>query len=622
MTSDGAFRMAWALALLAASMCVFVTEPRPASGPRTIVAVFGNEFRTPSNEAILDVLRGAFGSRPGEFELFSEYIDAARFEGPAHERRLAAFLRDRYSDRKIDLIFAADPPALRFLVRSRDQIAPRVPVVFSKILKSTLSSLRLPADFIGVADDVDATPTIRLALSLRPQANELVIVTGNDALGRLWETRLRDAAVALAPSMPYRVLSRMAIEDIERELASLSSRSVVLCGSFRRDGAGVFFPGSLYVLDRLAAVSSAPIFHIVPAAIGRGAVGSVSVPRHESAQQAVTIAKMILAGTSPESISPPAPIVPKAHLDWRQLRRWGVDEARLPADAIVLFRDRSIWDQYRYYVLAVLAVIFLQTALIAGLVFQQRLRRRAERDAAYQRKQLAHLSRATTLGSLSNSLAHELNQPLTAILANAQATRRLLAHEPVDLDEIARAVDDIVADDKRAGEIIASLRRMLVRADLPHQPLAMEALVLDALKLLKSEMLNRRTTVALEMDGNCPQVMGDQIQLQQVLVNLLMNASESMEGNSVSDRVVVVRVGPIDGGVRVSVEDRGCGAPPELVGGNFAPFTTTKDHGTGLGLTVCNAIIANHGSKLRVANNLARGAIFTFDLRACIRPTA
>ncbi len=225
--------------------------------------------------------------------------------------------------------------SLRFLTRYRDEIAPHAPVVFANLRGSTLAGMSLPADFVGVPVELDAKPTVKLALTLRPAVSELVIVTGNDPLGRVWESRIREAAAALAPTVPHRVLTGLPVEDIERELANLTPQAAVLCGEFRRDGAGRSFPGALYVLGRLAAVSKAPIFHVVDAdsAVGLGALAGVSIGNVASARQAVDIGKAILAGTPADAVTLPSPLSPRPYVDWREVVRWGIDESLLADDS-------------------------------------------------------------------------------------------------------------------------------------------------------------------------------------------------------------------------------------------------------------------------------------------------
>jgi PAS domain S-box-containing protein len=245
-------------------------------------------------------------------------------------------------------------------------------------------------------------------------------------------------------------------------------------------------------------------------------------------------------------------------------------------------------------------------------------RRRAELEIGQQRNELAHLSRVTMLGELSGSLAHELNQPLTAILSNAQAAQRLLARCEVDLDEVREILNDIVSDDKRAGEVIHGLRVLLKQGESRHQPLDLNDVVRDVIRLVRSDLLNHAVILTTELAPALPPVVGDRVQLQQVLLNLVVNGYEAMTEVVGTDRKLIVRTGLTDDGrVCVSVTDRGHGIPPEDLERVFEPFFTTKTQGLGLGLAVCRTIISAQGGRLWAANNNgAHGATIQFSLPA------
>jgi two-component system sensor kinase FixL len=243
-------------------------------------------------------------------------------------------------------------------------------------------------------------------------------------------------------------------------------------------------------------------------------------------------------------------------------------------------------------------------------------RKRAEQEAARQRDQMAHLARVTVLGELSGSLAHELNQPLSAILSNAQAAQRFLARNPPDLDEVAQILADIVKNDKRAGEVIARVRSMLRKEEILHQPIDMNEVVLDVLALMRSDLLNRQVTVHTELAAQLPAVAGDRVQLQQVLLNLLINACEALGDSKTQRDIVVGSESAPDGKVTVSVTDRGAGIPPDDLERIFAPFVTTKVQGMGLGLAVCRSIVKAHGGTLWARNNPTGGATLSVRLPA------
>ena len=242
---------------------------------------------------------------------------------------------------------------------------------------------------------------------------------------------------------------------------------------------------------------------------------------------------------------------------------------------------------------------------------------RLERESALQRDELAHLSRVAMLAELSGSLAHELNQPLTAILANAQAAVRFLGRDPPDLAEVRNGLQSIIESDKRAGEVIRRLRSLLRKEHADYRYLNLNDLVQDVLRIIRSDLLNRNTSTFLELAEDPPPVCGDAVQLQQVLLNLIINASDAMK--DMQEREITLRTGflPPDRLV-VSVSDIGHGIPGQDLDRIFSPFVTTKQDGLGLGLSVCRTIITAHNGRLWAANNADRGTTVSFELPAAI----
>ena len=249
--------------------------------------------------------------------------------------------------------------------------------------------------------------------------------------------------------------------------------------------------------------------------------------------------------------------------------------------------------------------------LMRGVVFDLTDRKQADSEAARQRNELAHLSRVTMLGELSGSLAHELNQPLTAILSNAQAALRFLTPENPNLAEVRAILQDIVDEDKRAGTVIHGLRMLFKKGEVQQQALDVNELVTDVLKFLNSDLVNHMVAARTELRGDLPRVHGDRVQLQQVLINLIVNGCDAMANVENPNRQLLVRTENANGdGVRISVIDRGSGIPPDRMESVFEPFVTTKSQGMGLGLAVCRTIVSAHGGRLWVTNNADRGATF------------
>jgi PAS domain S-box-containing protein len=243
-------------------------------------------------------------------------------------------------------------------------------------------------------------------------------------------------------------------------------------------------------------------------------------------------------------------------------------------------------------------------------------RRRAELEADSHRRELAHLGRVATLGELTGALAHELSQPLTAVLNNAEAARRLVDRDPPDLEQIRAALDDIIRNDRRAGTVIDRLRSLLRKGDTVRQTIDVNDVVRETLDLAFGELLSRRVAVTRTLDDAVAPVLGDRVQLQQVVLNLVMNACDAMDGTPAADRRLVVSTANGEGYVRLAVTDRGRGIPDGQLEQVFEPFVTFRDRGLGLGLAISRSIVKAHGGSIRAENNADGGATFHCALPA------
>jgi two-component system sensor kinase FixL len=228
---------------------------------------------------------------------------------------------------------------------------------------------------------------------------------------------------------------------------------------------------------------------------------------------------------------------------------------------------------------------------------------------------LAHLTRVSTMGELAGSLAHELNQPLTAILSNVQAAQRFMAADPVDVAEVREILNDIVQDDYRASEVLRRIRATVKKVDMESVPLDLATVIRDAVLLLHSDAIVRETRVALEICDDVPAVCADKVQLQQVALNLLLNAFDAMSQVAPKDRVVWVELTlQSDNMARIAVRDCGHGLTVGKLDAIFKPFYTSKPHGLGLGLSISRSIVELHGGRIWAENNLDRGATFYVTL--------
>jgi signal transduction histidine kinase len=352
-------------------------------------------------------------------------------------------------------------------------------------------------------------------------------------------------------------------------------------------------------LAELHGVANAPIFGPADTSFGQGIVGGPLFSAQALGRRAAGVAVSILGGEAPANIKTPPLGEASPVYDWRELTRWNISEAALPLGSEIRFREPTVWEQYRWEIMLIATALLLQTALIVGLFYEHRRRRLAEAFARQGMFELTKLNRIATASELSASIAHEINQPLAAIVANGNAVTRFLETATPDLEEVRTALKSIVDDGYRAGQVIRNVRAMFRKDRQEEGPVDLNDLIRQTLVLLRNELRSKSVTVRTELADGLPHIEGNRIQLQQVLLNLVINAVEAMEQVTERDRVLHVTSRNHDpAGVTIIVEDSGPGVDPKIMERIFEPFYSTKSHGMGMGLSICRSIIEAHGGRL------------------------
>jgi C4-dicarboxylate-specific signal transduction histidine kinase len=260
-----------------------------------------------------------------------------------------------------------------------------------------------------------------------------------------------------------------------------------------------------------------------------------------------------------------------------------------------------------------------QLRLVVDILANVRARRQAEVDAQRSRQELAHIARRASMGELAASLAHQLNQPLTGILSNAQAAQSVLASGGFVRAEIAETLSDIVDDCRRARDVIQRVREMVAPSDAQVVRLNLSALVYDVAMLLASEAMIRRVSMSLDFEDAALTVEGDRILLRQAILNVIMNAIDAVADLPLGERVVSVQTTTNGHGeVQVRVRDHGTGLPAGVETRVFEPFFSTKTTGIGMGLAISRSIVENHGGSIRIENAPTRGVLVSITLPALV----
>jgi signal transduction histidine kinase len=722
-----------------------VTFCAVAAPPKRVLILdsFGRDVAPFS--AVVSSFRTTLAREMGEqVDVYEQSLETGRLTDPGFEQPSAVFLERRFARQPLDLIVSIGSPASKFAMQRKRRPFADAPILCVGADRRIVPPESLRTNATLITQNVEVPGIIEDILRLKPHTTNIVVVLGTSPLEKFWEGECRREWQPFAKRVGFTWLNTLSLKQIAERVRTLPPHSFILFIMLVMDADGVPYDQE-EPLKVLHAAAGAPIFGYFRSQLGLGAIGGRLYEDRRLGSEAAQTAIRILRGEMAGSIPPKAFGYAKPAYDWRELKRWGVGQERLPADSVIEFREPTFWEQYRWQIVGAIVLCCLQTALIIGLIVStlarkradaalrmseerfrsiavnlpgvvyqfyardsgqrgmyyvdgrveelcglsveplatfferfaacvaeeyrarwlasiqdcvrllrpwesdyrfikptgeavylqgtaqpQRLRnevvfngflrditelRRSESERQRHHEELAHVNRVSALGELAGSLAHELNQPLMAILSNAQAASRFLIHERVDLDEVRDIVKDIAEESRRAGEIIQRMRGMLKKGQMRTELVNLNEMIPQVLGIMRNDMIVRNVAIRTELAPGLPLVCGDGVQLMQVLLNLIANACDAMSGKPLPDRRLAITTGQ-DGGnaVEVSVSDRGIGIPPERLELVFEPFFSTKPQGVGMGLRICRSIITAHGGRLWAENNASAGATFHFKL--------
>ena len=543
----------------------------------------------------------------------SEYLDASHFSGKEHFRVFQNYIGKKYTANDLDLVLAFPSQDYTLAGELPDALFPAVPVVFVAVNEMDAPLEISKLGVTGIVQRFDIRGTLGLIKRLQPDTRRVVVIGGSTPTDRATLGRIAEASQSLE-GVQFEFWTNRPVAELPGLVRSLPEGTVILLGSILRDVTGQTYY-TPQVAQLLAPQASVPVYVLGGWSLGTGALGGSVVDPEDLGARAGQLALRVLAGADPENI--PIDVATKGTpmVDWRAIKRLDIKESRVPAGTIIRFRPETLWDEHRDLILILLAVFLAQAATITGLLVQRRERLRAEAEIMNQRTELAHVTRVSTMGQLTSTLAHELNQPLGAILRNAEAAEIFLQKEKPDLEEIRAILADIRKDDRRAGHVISRMRSLLKRRSLELKSLDIAELLEEAISLAQPDARARRVFLTLQLREKLPAVRGDRVHLQQVLLNLILNGMDSMAGVAASQRLLTVSAKTNkEKNVEVSVSDTGAGIATDKIERLFEPFFTTKTNGMGMGLAISQTIIEAHGGKIWGGNNETRGAVFFFTL--------
>jgi signal transduction histidine kinase len=560
-----------------------------------------------------------FRQLPGQIDLYEASLEGARFQQTDEQGPIVDYLTALFEKRKLDAIVTIGAPATFFVQRYRAQFFPATPLVIGGPEQRAINFSALTPLDAPVPVQLDFRKWIEDILQVLPDTTHIAWAVGASPLERFWTEEFRRVSSSFKDRISFEWFNDLRFEEMLERVSKLPAHSAVFYVDLRVDAAGVPLDRD-FVLPKLRDATNAPIFSYIDSYLGQGIVGGSMLSSAEVGRRMAEATVRILNGETPGDLRIPAVVPGGAQYDWRELRRWKISEDHLPAGSTVSFRAPTVWEQYRWLIALVLSVLLVQGSLISILLFERRRRRFAEALSRQRSAELAHVNRYAIAGELTAMVAHELNQPLGSILTNTEVAELMIKSPAPATEEISEILADIRRDDQRASEIIVRLRSLLKRAPFELKDTDLNEIVDDTVQFMSGLARAREVGLTSSISATALPVRADRIQLQQVIVNLMVNAMDAMSDATTSERQIAIRTGRYMDEAEVSVADTGPGIAPDKLKDIFEPFFTTKPDGMGMGLSIARTIIEAHHGRIWPENKAGSGAVFYIRLPLAARP--
>jgi len=589
---------------------------------KNVVVFFSLGSNLTSYQNLIEGFKSTFNQNTDEpSNLIIEFMDIGRMYSEDHARQIIEMYNNKSYKTNLDLLVTVGPGINALLLKYGQNLLKTSPVLNLDLeIPGRISLKDLDVkNGIEMLAKYKASATLKTAFALFPTHKNVYVIGGISNVDLFFMSLVRKSKAEFEPVYHFTFISGISMDSTIRLVKIIPSNSLIMVPNYLTDANNMAFstPEALKFISNNAL---APVFTISDVFNKNdGGIGGYVFSFTFYGKEAGRIANEIINGKQPKDIIVNENSYYQYIFDWQQLKRWKLlDSKAIPADSIFYNKEFDFFAEYKWYMLAGMLFLLFESVLIVYL-FQLNKRQKAivkqnaETDSLY--RIIAREQRLLTMVQLTASLSHELSQPLTSILYNAQACLHYQKSGEAEPGQMEELLLNIINEDKRAGSLISSVRSLMKLEVREKERVDLNAIIQDTGSLFEPEALQKHINVVLLLQKNPVFVYGDKIQLQQVLLNLLYNATHAIDNAESEIRTIHIAQRIEKGSVTVSVRDSGPGIDDKIKKNIFNPFVTTRSSGLGIGLAVSHTIIANHNGEIWADNIPGNGAEFSFRLK-------
>ena len=462
--------------------------------------------------------------------IYLEPLNIQRFPGARYWEINYNYFKEKYRDKQLDLIVTFGPTAFNFISAYHSSLWPNTPIVFGLVDDAVIADSKLPPDTTGITVHRTFQMIVDAAKILVPDLQRIALVGAPfaDDVNRRqydWELPYKD------PQLEIVDYTNLPIAEMKKRISALPEHTAIFYTAMFKDSTGgQYFPDE--ALAELAEVASGPIVVDTESQIESGGSGGFVLLPEVTGREVGLLAQRILNGESATRISIIKGDNVKPIFNWRELQKWSVNVSDLPPRSEIRFRPPNAWDLYRSEIISIVIFVSFLIIMIAWLFFEHRRRRIAEVESRDRLRQILLMDRTLIAGAMSASIAHELNQPLGAILANCEAAQILLKADRIDLNLLQEILIDVERDDKRAADIIRHLRALLKeKNEIELKTIDLSDTIRSTISIIAPEAKKRGVSLTCNGANAALPIYADDVHLQQIFINLTMNAMDAMDAD-------------------------------------------------------------------------------------------